>query len=299
MLGLRHPFLYFECPSCGCIQIADVPKNLGDYYPKSYYAYTDGEWRPGGRGSVKLALAALHFLGPTHRLTRMLLWPSRTFREICRWLGPTGIHFDQPVLDVGCGVGAVLRKLQAFGFRDLTGIDPFVDRDIDLGPGAKVYRRTLEEQTGAFDLIMAHHAFEHMPDPRGALREMARLLSPTGVILLRIPIAQCEAWKRFQANWVQLDAPRHLFLQTPRSIDLLARETNLRVSDVLYDSTGFQFYGSQFYERDLPLMDEKTGRIRDPRSIFSRPELTAFAREADQLNRERRGDQACFYLRPS
>lgn len=297
MLGTRHSFTYLECTACGCLQISEVPANLGDYYPKTYYSYTDGSWRPGGRGTVKLALGAIRRLGPTHPLTRLLLHPSRTFREICGWLKPTRTEFHHRVLDVGCGVGVVLKKLQAFGFTDLTGVDPFVDEDHDLGQGAKVYRRALEEQTGAFDLIMAHHAFEHMPNPGQTLRSMARLLAPRGVVLIRIPVAQCAAWNRFRTNWVQLDAPRHLFLHTPKSMEILAHEAGLVISEVLYDSFAFQFYGSRFYELDLPLTDEKTGRFRDPASVFSRAKLAEFASESRRLNREGRGDQACFYLR--
>lgn len=297
MMGTRTSFSYHECPTCGCLQIVAVPTNLGEYYPKNYYAYTDGDWRPGGAGTVKLALAAIRSLGPTHPLTRFLLWPSRTFREICGWLAPTRAQFNHRVLDVGGGVGVVLRKLQAFGFTDLTGIDPFIDQDRDWGKGTRVYRRSLEEQTGSFDLIMAHHAFEHMLNPGQVLQGMARLLSPGGVILLRIPVASGEAWTRFRSNWVQLDAPRHLFLHTPASIEILARAAGLQISSVLYDSTAFQFYGSLFYERDLPLMDEKTGRIRDPRTVFAPAELARFSKEAERLNQEGRGDQACFYLR--
>lgn len=297
MLGLRHTFTYLECPECGCVQIADIPADLTPYYPPTYYSFQEPIWRTGGRGSVALMLKVCRLLGPTHPLTIRLLKPSRTFAELCEWLAPTHVGFRDRVLDVGAGSGNVLRKLQAFGFKHLSGVDPFITRDIDLGGGTHVFRRSLEQETGSYDLVMAHHSFEHMPNPALALQSMARLLRPDGVVMLRIPVAQSEAWRRFRANWVQLDAPRHLFLHTQKSIEILAKDSGLTLDLVLYDSFAFQFYGSRFYEMDLPLTDERTGRFREPQDHFSEAEMQQFVSESARLNREGRGDQACFYLR--
>ena len=39
MLGTRHPFEYWECGTCGSVQILDVPDNLDDYYPAEYFSF--------------------------------------------------------------------------------------------------------------------------------------------------------------------------------------------------------------------------------------------------------------------
>jgi hypothetical protein len=39
MFGSRDPFDYLVCAVCGCIQIAEVPKNLSDYYPSDARSY--------------------------------------------------------------------------------------------------------------------------------------------------------------------------------------------------------------------------------------------------------------------
>ena len=42
MLGLRDLHTYFQCGSCGCLQIANVPENIQEYYPSDdYYSYDE------------------------------------------------------------------------------------------------------------------------------------------------------------------------------------------------------------------------------------------------------------------
>src|SRR5882757_7251102 len=39
MFGLRDEFEYFECSSCGCVQISEIPTNMEPYYPTKYYSF--------------------------------------------------------------------------------------------------------------------------------------------------------------------------------------------------------------------------------------------------------------------
>src|SRR5262245_27486287 len=39
MFGLREQFRYFECSSCGCVQIQNPPSDVGRYYPDNYYSF--------------------------------------------------------------------------------------------------------------------------------------------------------------------------------------------------------------------------------------------------------------------
>jgi 2-polyprenyl-3-methyl-5-hydroxy-6-metoxy-1,4-benzoquinol methylase len=40
----------------------------------------------------------------------------------------------------------------------------------------------------AYDVVMANHVLEHIPDDRAAMRELHRLLKPGGLALLTVPI---------------------------------------------------------------------------------------------------------------
>ena len=37
--GTKEEFAYFECAHCGCVQILEIPGNMGSYYPENYFAF--------------------------------------------------------------------------------------------------------------------------------------------------------------------------------------------------------------------------------------------------------------------
>jgi SAM-dependent methyltransferase len=65
-----------------------------------------------------------------------------------------------------------------------------------------------------YDVVMANHVLEHIPDDRAAMRELFRLLKPGGFALLTVPInatrretyenpsitAEAERWAHFSAH---------------------------------------------------------------------------------------------------
>lgn len=203
----------------------------------------------------------------------------------------SNIDLDSAILDVGCGKGKLLYFLRNQGFINLFGVDPYVTEDI-VDDHISICKGELKNLSGIFDLIMLHHSFEHMADPRDAFLYLSRLLAPLGKLLIRIPVANSLAWDKYRSNWAQLDAPRHFYLHSIKSIEILAKECGLRVNNVIYDSTGFQFWGSELYLKDIALVDT-WGRLD---TFFSEDQLASFESEADCLNIAGKGDQACFYL---
>ncbi len=148
---------------------------------------------------------------------------------------------------------------------------------------------------GEWDIITFHHSFEHVPDPSNVLRTVKRLLAPQGVCVLRVPTVPCWAWEHYGTNWVQLDAPRHLFLHSPDSIAVLAANSGLELFNTVYDSTRFQFSGSEKLARGVPLRErEALNWTAAPKRLW---EKWDHGRRAERLNREARGDQAVFYLK--
>jgi hypothetical protein len=113
--------------------------------------------------------------------------------------------------------------------------------------------------------------------------------------VLRLPLAGSWAWRQYGTRWVQLDAPRHLFLPSVGGLHLLAARIGFSVAQVMYDSDGFQFWGSELYQRDLPLHEEGSDALPPP--IFDPVELDDFERRATDLNVRGDGDQAAFLLR--
>ena len=78
---------------------------------------------------------------------------------------------------------------------------------------------------------------------------------------------------------------------------MLADNVGLDLYKVVYDSTSFQFWGSEQYERGIPLKDKRSYLISIDNSIFSKNDILSYERRAKELNKHEQGDQAIFYLR--
>lgn len=298
MFGTREEFRYFECSQCRCLQIANIPPDISRFYPKDYYSYLPP--------AVEGRLAFVKRLIKRKRLRYVLdgeasilgRWAARRFPPpgyLANWFQPAGVKSHHHILEVGCGNGSLLVDLEEEGFRNLTGADPFVEKDITYPGGVRVLKRSLQEMQGRFDFAMIHHAFEHVPDPLETLREFRRLLGPGRTVLVRVPIAS-GAWEEYGTDWVQLDAPRHFFLHTEKSMAVLAGKAGLKVRDVAFDSTEFQFWGSEQYRKGVALRDPSSHAMDPSRSGFTSGQISGFRARAEKWNQERRGDQACFFL---
>jgi ubiquinone/menaquinone biosynthesis C-methylase UbiE len=101
------------------------------------------------------------------------------------------------VLDVGCGPGSItvdLAELVAPG--EVTGLDRSEDvleqaaelaalRGIENATFTSGNIYALEYDDDTFDVVHAHQVLQHLTDPVGALREMARVCRPGGVVAVR------------------------------------------------------------------------------------------------------------------
>ena len=202
-----------------------------------------------------------------------------------------GVRRDASLLDVGSGVGRFLHGLRALGFNGrLVGIDPYLAEKSNTVDGVSIYKMNIAQITGSFDVVTLIHTLEHVLDQRETLLHVARLLAPGGISLISIPVAGGWAWERYRENWVQLDPPRHIVLHTERSLRLLAESSGLKVRDVIWDSTSFQFWGSDLVSRSTPIVPWLRSYLRAAWRIpFD-------AAKAAKLNGQGRGDQATFVL---
>jgi hypothetical protein len=79
---------------------------------------------------------------------------------------------------------------------------------------------------------------------------------------------------------------------------LLASRSGFTITDVRYDSSAFQFWGSEQYLRGIPLRSPRSYAENPGRSIFSPKQIADFERRARELNEAGQGDQAGFFLQP-
>jgi SAM-dependent methyltransferase len=294
--GTRHEFEYQQCPACGCLQIVAMPENLGEYYPENYYSkFVKPQHRDNAPPSALRELK-LNACLSNRRLLSLLLFFLRKPR-LPAWVAYLDLNSRARILDVGCGAGKLLLKLRKKGFRSLEGVDPFIDATISYDNGVKIYKNEIwniaceEDMRNGFDLVMMHHSLEHIPDQHRTLSAAYDLLNTNGSLLIRVPLSCSWAWEHYRENWVQLDPPRHLYLHSIHSIEVLAQKHGFLLQEVHFDSTRFQFTGSERYRRDIPLLD------KDEADVFSEQEIRDFSAKAEKLNSEGMGDQACFVLK--
>jgi SAM-dependent methyltransferase len=292
MFGLRTPFHYAQCAECGSLWLTDPPSDFGAFYPRQYYSFAN---RVGGtKERLKEYLQAKRdrtYFGDASILGRFLAGRY----EDCAVLSVSklGIGRNARILDVGCGNGKLLHQLAAIGFENLSGVDPFLSHEIRNGERLRIRNCLLEDLAGEkFDLVMFHHSLEHIANPKGTLRIAARLLGPGGTCLVRLPVV-AHAWEQYGTNWVQLDPPRHMWVPSEKAVRMLAELSGLRVERVEYDSTEFQFWGSELYARGVPLGEVAPQNLT---GFFRKSEIAEFRERAAKLNRDGRGDEAIFVL---
>ncbi len=266
MLGTGNVFHYEPCGACGSSAIVDPPADLGRYYPPTYEPFARR------RG----ALAAV----------RRRLGLDDRWRAVRR-VRPRP---ESRVLDVGCGSGDFLRTLEARGFRDLTGVDPFLPFESRVDGACRFVRGEVTQLRGErFDLVTMHHVIEHAPDTQRMLQDVAAVLAPDGVLLVRTPLVDSWAARTYGARWIQHDAPRHLVLPTAAGVARAASAAGLRVTDSWRDEGRWQAWagaalaagGNPFRPAGLAV---RLGRFR-------------YGPAARRRNRDGTGDQGCFVLR--
>ena len=247
MFDIRDPFEYFECSSCGCLQIKDFPNSLSKYYPPEYMSFSKPKLPTSffavsfiRRQRLAYTLEEKSFIG----ILFSLLFGATSLPE---WVKKTKLKPNSNILEVGCGVGRILLKLRRKGFSNLYGVDPFIENDIFYKCGVKIFKKDINSLDGKFDFVLLHHSLEHMPNPLPVLKKLYSILKSDSFVVIRIPTVSSFAWKKYKTNWFHLDAPRHFFLHSIKRMQILANKSGFRITDIIYDSKSNQFWKSEQY----------------------------------------------------
>jgi SAM-dependent methyltransferase len=293
MFGTRDEFNYFECSKCGCLQIAKIPDNIEEYYPSDFYSFNDNV----SENPVKRYLRIkrneyAYFKRGMIGKIMFKIYPPYFFNK----LEKLKIDLDSKILDVGCGSGRLIYSFKSLGFKNLTGIDPYTDRTINTKK-VKILKKTIHEMDDqSFDLIILKNVLEHNPDQLETLTKISKLLDNNGISIITIPLKNEYIWNKYGTNWVQIDAPRHFFIHTLESLKILIGNTDLKIKSLIFNSDAFQFWGSEQYERDIPLMSENSFLINPKKSIFTNNQFKKFNEMAKNLNAKKMGDQIFIVL---
>jgi 2-polyprenyl-3-methyl-5-hydroxy-6-metoxy-1,4-benzoquinol methylase len=299
MFDFGNVFSYVECSTCGCLQIAEIPRDMSKYYPKKYYSFASfGQ-------NTKTSRIRQYF---RHRLLETGLFcngglvgkllyairPDEYLRNFS--LSQLSLKKESQILDVGCGRGDLIYMLRELGFKNSMGIDAFIEANIEYKNGTKIQKGTIHDISGEWDLLLLNHSFEHMPDQLEILRKIWALLSKNGNCVINMPTVSSYAWNHYREMWVGLDAPRHLVIHSIKSMRLLAEKANLSLKNVKYNSFDLQFWGSEQYIKGISLRSEKSYAENTAKSIFSKKQIKTFKNKTKELNLSNQGDSASFLL---
>lgn len=135
------------------------------------------------------------------------------------------INYDESVLEVGCGQGFFLKKLQHRQNNQVVGID-LNSKGVALAKerGLLAYEETLEQHflrtQQQYDVVCAFQVLEHIPEVKQFLDAMLTVLKPGGKLILAVP--NNDSFIKYIDLWANLP-PHHVGLWNKKSIFSLQR----------------------------------------------------------------------------
>ena len=231
--AIPDPWSYRQCGNgdCGLVWLDPAPLET-----ELWKAYTSYHTHTKTRQN-KLSKALLSLL---NRLVRLLFFPiwlvngllreTRQMRLLMLGNDPAG-----KLLDVGCGGGRYLHRMQRRGW-NVEGIDfdAQATQRVTERYGIKTYTGDLLAAglpEASFDAITMSHTIEHLVDPAATLNECLRLLKPGGKLIVVTPNVNSNAAALFGPFWRGWEPPRHLHLFSVSTLKRILSEAGFAVQD--------------------------------------------------------------------
>lgn len=135
-------------------------------------------------------------------------------------------------LDIGCGVGQVVKQLAAKGF-EAYGVDvssPNIERAQKVSPRCQLYDgKQLPFADGYFAAAGSFNVLEHVDEPEAFIAELVRVVEPGGVVVLSSPnFLRALGFRDYHPrmrgvgnkwrNWRLLQAKRRLMREQPDAV---------------------------------------------------------------------------------
>ena len=111
------------------------------------------------------------------------------------------------VLDFGCGGGWVLKNIPSI---ERNGVEVNTAAHDQARANGVNVTSTVEEQEGAFDVVMSNHCLEHVPFPIEALKKLRERLKDDGKLVIVLPL---DDWRAQRKITPTID--HHLHTWTP------------------------------------------------------------------------------------
>ncbi len=137
------------------------------------------------------------------------------------------------LLDIGFGLGALLRTARAYGF-EVHGIEasralterlrPFLGGRLEHSRAGDV-----DLPWGSFDVVVMSHVVEHLPDPRPALAKVRRAVNEDGILYVAVPDLDSLHFRVFGKRWEAITPVSHCQYFNESSLTRLLESSGFEV----------------------------------------------------------------------
>ncbi len=137
------------------------------------------------------------------------------------------------LIEVGCSNGFFLNKALALGIKDVTGFEP--SRDCLNFASSEIKSRIINdifkpELVGnrKFDLACSFHVFDHLRNPKDALKSFKPILNKNGYVL--IVCHDVESWSaKIFGDFSPIFDVEHIYLFSKKTMSKLFEDTGFKV----------------------------------------------------------------------
>jgi SAM-dependent methyltransferase len=165
--------------------------------------------------------------------SRYMYFKKRYRRQI------RNIHFFKSrgkLLDIGCNIGLFLNEARMAGF-DTTGVElnnacaEYARTHFELEVHSD-YLNNIAFEATSFEVVTLYDVLEHIPDLRGILADIRKILAPNGLLVVQSPNLDSLMAELAKSTWSWLSPPDHLFHFTPGSLCSLIEQSGYSILQV-------------------------------------------------------------------
>lgn len=249
-------YQYVKCKKCKLVWLLVRPtgKSLQKHYPENYRPYKRYAKTNKLQKLIRLVIKKNKFIAKILIADQLFFWPKGK------------------ILDVGSGSGYYLHILKDWGWK-VAGLElsKKAVKTVKESGFKDIYQGNMFSQKfpkNSFDVIRYSHVLEHVPSPKKELLKVRSLLKKKGKVLIIVPNIDSIFFKIFKEYWYPLEAPRHFYQFSPKTLTKLLLETKFHDIKINYRQPAHTFLWSIFYRLGLHKSDIRFGYLILPLTII-------------------------------
>ncbi len=214
----HETFQLLKCTGCSFVITTPRPdeKELDKYYLSDAY--------------ISHSNKSLSLIDKVYKVSRMftLKWKYNLIRKY-------SVLSETPasILDFGCGTGAFLQECEKHKMR-ATGVEPSaIARTQAIQNTSAQIVPDIQDVQDKFDVITLWHVLEHVGKLNDTVHKLKNQLKESGTMFIAVPNLQSLDARKYQAYWAGYDVPRHLWHFSKKTMELLLRRHDLKLTTVM------------------------------------------------------------------